>query len=368
MSGDERAPETRASAPESRASAERPKKRLDAPHVRGVQSRGPRLFEKAAIVAYRAGTWLMSRLPVAVARAIVSFVLQASFFLVPRKRRYVNDNFAHILGRPASSLEVKRKAYAAYRSYARYVVELMRLPRMTNDQAAALVDTSTLLPLEAYWKSTGKGLILTSAHIGNLEGVARGTARHGWPVSSLGDDTSFPELFALLRQQRRDWGVNLIPWRNLRDMYGVLKRKEILALIIDWGYRPDGVPVRLFGAWTTLPAGPAALAAKTGAPIVHIAIRRSDDRQGFVLTYGDPIIVASNDEAEIRRATQAIADALAATIAAAPEDWYSFKPLWPSTDEEKAALAARAAAEGRSGGSGAEGSGAEGSGALAPAG
>ena len=126
-------------------------------------------------------------------------------------------------------------------------------------------------------------------------------------------------------------------------MYGVLKRKEILALIIDWGYRPDGVPVRLFGAWTTLPAGPAALAAKTGAPIVHIAIRRSDDRQGFVLTYGDPIIVASSDEAEIRRATQAIADALAATIAAAPEDWYSFKPLWPSTDEEKAALAARAA-------------------------
>ena len=82
----------------------------------------------------------MSRLPVAVARAIVSFLLQASFFLVPRKRHYVNDNFAHILGRPASSLEVKRKAYAAYRSYARYVVELLRLPRMTNDQAAALVD------------------------------------------------------------------------------------------------------------------------------------------------------------------------------------------------------------------------------------
>ena len=75
----------------------------------------------------------MSRLPVAVARAIVSFLLQASFFLVPRKRHYVNDNFAHVLGLPASSLEVRRKAYAAYRSYARYVVELMRLPRMTND-------------------------------------------------------------------------------------------------------------------------------------------------------------------------------------------------------------------------------------------
>jgi lauroyl/myristoyl acyltransferase len=76
---------------------------------------------------------------------------------------------------------------------------------------------------------------------------------------------------------------------------------------------------------------------------VHIAIRRSEDRKRFLVTYSDPITVASTDEREIRRATQAVADALAATIAAAPEQWYSFKPLWPSTPEEKAALEARAA-------------------------
>jgi lauroyl/myristoyl acyltransferase len=322
--------------------AGKPRKALQAPHKRRDRGLGPRPLEKVAIVAYRAGTWLMGRLPVAIARATISFLLQASFFLVPRKRRYVNDNFAHILGRSPTSLEVRRKAYAAYRSYARYVVELMRLPRLTNDQAMALVDTSTLLPLEAYWKSTGKGLILTSAHIGNLEAVARGIARHGWPIAAIADDTSFPELFDLLRKQRRDWGVELIPWRNLRDLFGVLKRNEILALIIDWGYRPDDVPVRLFGAWTTLPAGPAVLAAKTGASIVQVAVRRSDDRKRFLVTYSDPITVASTDPAEIRRATQAIADALGATIAAAPEQWYSFKPMWPSTAEEKAALEARA--------------------------
>jgi KDO2-lipid IV(A) lauroyltransferase len=337
------------------------RKALQAPHRRKDRGLGPRPLEKLAIVAYRAGMWLMSRLPVPVARGIVSFLLQASFFLVPRKRRYVNDNFAHILGRPPSSLEVRRKAYAAYRSYARYVVELLRLPRMTNDQAAALVDTSTLLPLEAYWKASGKGMILTSAHIGNLEAVARGIARHGWPIAAIADDTSFPELFDLLKRQRRDWGVELIPWRNLRDLFGVLKRREILALIIDWGYRPDDVPVRLFGAWTTLPAGPAMLAAKTGAPIVQVAVRRSEDGRRFLVTYSDPILVASTEDAEIRRATQAVADALGAAIAAAPEQWYSFKPLWPSTEEEMAALALRAHTETGPAGS-------EGSGALAPAG
>ena len=316
-------------------------KALGAPVAR--TGRGPRPVEKAAIYAYRTGAWLMGRLPVPVARGIVSLVLQASFVLWPKKRRYVNDNFGHVLGRPATSLEVRRKAFAAYRSYARYVVELMRLPRLTNDEAAALVDTSTLMPLEDYWKASGKGLILTTAHIGNLEGVARGIARHGWPIDAIADDSSFPELFDLLRRQRAAWGVDLIPWRNLRELYGVLKRNEILALIIDWGYRPEDVPVRLFGSWTTLPAGPAALAAKTGASIVHIAIRRSDDGKRFLVTYSDPVVVASSEPAEIQRATQAVADALAATIAAAPEQWYSFKPLWPATEAEQAALAERAA-------------------------
>jgi phosphatidylinositol dimannoside acyltransferase len=316
-------------------------KGLGAPVARS--NRGPRPIEKSAIYAYRAGAWLMGRLPIPIARGVVSLLLQASFVLWPRKRRYVNDNFGHVLGRPATSLEVRRKALAAYRSYARYVVELMRLPRLTNDQAEALVDTSTLLPLETYWKESGKGLILTTAHIGNLEGVARGIARHGWPIAAIADDSSFPELFDHLRQQRKAWGVELIPWRNLRELYGWLKRREILALIIDWGYRPEDVPVRLFGAWTTLPAGPAALAAKTGAAIVHIAIRRSEDRQRFIVTYSDPILVSSTEPAEIQRATQAVADALAATIAAAPEQWYSFKPLWPATEAEQAALAERAA-------------------------
>ena len=306
--------------------------------------RGPRPVEKLAIYGYRAGMWLMSRLPVPVARVIVSFFLQLSFVLWPKKRRYVNDNFAHVLGKPASSLEVRRKAYAAYRTYARYVVELMRLPRLSNEKAADLVDTSSLLELEAYWKASGKGLILTTAHIGNLEGVARGIARHGWPISSLGDDSAFPELFELLRAQRREWGINLIPWRNLREMFGVMRRNEILALIIDWGYRADDVPVRLFDAWTTLPIGPAAIAAKTGAPIVHFAIRRAPDGRSYELTHGDPIFVSSSEPAELQRATQAIADQLAATIAAAPEQWYSFKPQWPPTEAEKAALAERVAA------------------------
>ncbi len=161
-------------------------------------------------------------------------------------------------------------------------------------------------------------------------------------MSAVADDSTFPELFELLREQRARWSVSLVPWRNLREVFGVLRRAEILALLIDWGYRSDGVPVRLFDAWTTLPAGPAVLSARTGAPILHVSVRRTE--HGFRVTPSPIIRVASTEPAEILRASQALAAALEATIVAAPEQWYSFKPLWPAEEDEARSLAERAAA------------------------
>jgi hypothetical protein len=42
----------------------------------------------------------------------------------------------------------------------------------------------------------------------------------------------------------------------------------------------------------------------------------------------------------LQRATQQIADALEQMVAVAPEQWYTFKPVWPETAQEKAELAA----------------------------
>ena len=104
--------------------------------------------------------------------------------------------------------------------------------------------------------ASSKGLIFVACHVGNNEAIAAGVGARGWPLSGLADDSTFPELFEHLKEERSRWGSTVIPWRNLREVYGVLRRQEMLALLVDWGYRPDDIPVRLFGAWTTLPAGP----------------------------------------------------------------------------------------------------------------
>ena len=316
-------------------------RRLEAPHRRRGSS--PRIVERLAVVGYRATSWLLAVLPPGPAAAVIGRVSQLSYLLWGTKRRWSNRNFGHVLGLPPDHPRVRAAAMRAYRGYGRYLVELMRLPTLPPDVLAARVPDLDADEVKRLWREApgGGGLIFAVAHVGNNEAVAAAIASHGMPISVVADDTSFPEIFDILRRQRESWGISVIAWRNLREIFGVLRRREMLALLVDWGYRSDGIPVQLFGAWTALPSGPATLAAKTGSRILPIAIRRRPD-DTFLVTFPDPIDVSSTDPAELQRATQAMADALAATIAPAPDQWYSFKPIWPATDDEAADLERRA--------------------------
>jgi len=317
-------------------------RRLEAPHRRGGAT-SPRIVERLAVLGYRTIAWLLSVLPPVLAAAVIGRGSQLSYLLWPTKRRWSNRNFAHVLGLSPDHPRVRALALRAYYEYGRYLVELMRLPSLPADEVAAMVPALDALEVKRLWRETpgGGGLIFVVAHVGNNDAVAASIARHEMPISVVADDSSFPEIFEMLRRERESWGVSVIAWRNLREIYKVLRRREMLALLVDWGYRSDGIPVRLFGAWTALPAGPATLAAKTGSRILPITIRRERDGT-FTVSWPPPIDVATADPAALQRATQAMADALATTIAAAPEQWYSFKPIWPSDPVETADLERRA--------------------------
>jgi len=298
------------------------------------------VVEKTAVAAYAVAVWIVAHVPARLARWVIATASQAGYLAWPTRRGWSNANFGRVAGLPSDDRRVRRLALHAYREYATYLVEVMRLEGLSIDEAVARVVQTDLDRIEGIWRSSPGGLIFVLGHVGNNEAVAAGVANRGWPISVVADDSSFPEMFERFRRLREAWGIHVIPWRNLREIYAVLKRREMLALLIDWGYRADGVPVRLFGAWTTLPAGPASLAAKTSSRILPVAIRRGDDGM-FHVKFSTTISVASSADADIARATQEIATALEATIGAAPEQWYSFKPMWPPTAEEAAEVAAR---------------------------
>jgi len=316
-------------------------RKLEAPHRR--LEPGSRLLERGVVLGYRLIAWVVAHIPPRLPRFLIARGAQVSYLLWPSKRRFSNANFAHVLGLPPGDRRVRWAAMGAYGEYARYVVEMMRLPHLPAHAAADLIPYVDLDAVEPIWKGARGGLIFTLGHIGNPEAIAPAIASRGWPTNVLADDSAFPELFELFRKQRERWGVHVIPWRNLREIYGVLRRREMLGLLIDWGYREDGIPVRMFGSWTTLPAGPATLAAKTHSRILPVAIRRRDDGKTFHAEPFEAFEVPSSSPADLLAATQRIADCLEQSIAAAPDQWYSFKPMWPATPEEAAALERRAA-------------------------
>jgi KDO2-lipid IV(A) lauroyltransferase len=292
------------------------------------------------VAAYRGGSWILGQLPLEPSVRIGGWISDALYRLWPEKRRYVRANAARILALPPVDPRVDALGRAVFRNQVRWVLEGMHLVRMTNAEHVAMFTGEGPDRLHEAWLASS-GVILAGLHIGNGEVAAAALAGRGWPVHYLADDTAYDELFERFVAQRRAWGIEVIRWRNLREVYRVLRDGKILGLLVDWGYRPDGQPVRFLGSWTTLPSGPAILAARTGATVVPFwTIRRPDGT--FLGEVGDPILVASAEPAEIARATQAIADALEVAVRQAPEQWCVFKPIWPDDPVEEAALAERA--------------------------
>ena len=308
-----------------------------------------RARERSAVHGYRAAAAAISRVPVGVSLPIGRAVFVSSYFAWPKKRRIILSNASHVLSLPPSDRRVRHLARRIYATYARFVIELMRLPSLPDDEPTRLVrgggerGEESFVRLFERQRAEGRGLIAVSAHIGSIDLLAGAFALRGLPAYGLADDSGYPELFEEMNAQRRRWGIGVIPWRNLRRVFQALREPAVVGLVVDWGYRPDGIPVRLFGEWTTLPAGPAMLAAKTGAAIVPVVCRRQSDGT-YEASHYDPIEVADSSPTEMQRATQAIALAIEDMIATAPEQWYSFKPIWPESAAEKAELAARVAA------------------------
>jgi lauroyl/myristoyl acyltransferase len=321
-----------------------PHRRTDRGRLVGV---GSRAWERFVVFVFRAVSFLLVRVPLRISEPIARVGFIAGYYLWPAKRQIIKRNAAHVLGLPVSHRDVAGLAHGVYGTYARFSIEVMRMPGLPADEPMRLMRRDgehhdRFLALCRQCQQDGRGIIAVSGHIGSIEVFAGAYANEGLPTYGLADDSAFPELFELLNRSRARWGVTIIPWKKLREIFRVMRTPAILGMVVDWGYRSDDLPVKLFGSWTTLPAGPATLAARTNALIVPVVARRLGDGRYTPIMY-DPIEVPDSSPAALAAATQSIAEALEDMVAHAPEQWYTFKPMWPATEAETTELGRRAA-------------------------
>jgi len=290
---------------------------------------------------YLAAERVISSLPRGLVLPAASAVGNVAYDLAGGKRQLIRENLARPIGRASDDPVVGRAARRAFRNYAKYLVDMMRIGDLSEIEAARLVRIENVEILKSA-RAEGRGVLLCTVHVGGMDLIGPGLKLTGESLHVVADDTTYGRLYDHLAAQRAKQHIFLIGWRNLRGLFRTLRAGGNLVLFCDGGYRRGDVPVELCGEPTTLPLGPATLAAKTGAPILPVACRRDPD-EGFT-TRGLPLIhCAGNEPAEIFRASQALADALTAVITADPGQWYLFRPVWPQTDQDR--RTARAALE-----------------------
>jgi KDO2-lipid IV(A) lauroyltransferase len=252
---------------------------------------------------------------------------------------------ATVLGSSAADPAVRRLARKSMRNYLKYLVEFLELPTMTSgDHVIASMKIVGLEHLEGAL-ARGKGVVLASAHFGTIEvGGLR-----------LADFTDFHAVYdtfrpayldRLIQRKRREKGIDLVPANNVRAMLKVLRGGGTLTVLFD---RPvelaRGVPVRFFGRQTAVPAGPAVLAMKTGATIVPVYMFRQPDRsfESVVFPPIDPPDTGDR-ERDIQQIMQKLVDTMQTVVRERPDQWYMFRPMWPSLPSP--ALSGREAATG----------------------
>jgi KDO2-lipid IV(A) lauroyltransferase len=179
----------------------------------------------------------------------------------------------------------------------------------------------------------GDGVIVAMPHLGAWEWAAFWlTACQRVDVTTVVEPVEPPELADWFVGLREELGMEIVPLGpdSGTRVARALSAGRLLSLVCDRDIAGGGVEVEFFGEMTTLPAGPATLALRSGAPLLTAAcIFDGDGHRGIVRPPIDTTRRGRLRE-DVARITQVLAYELEELIRLAPEQWHLLQPNWPS--------------------------------------
>jgi lauroyl/myristoyl acyltransferase len=270
--------------------------------------------------------------PVADATAYLTGTAVAQF--AGDRRVIVERNLRRVLP-DLRGRELRHCVNEVYRSYARYYVESFRLPTL----APAVIERQfTVEGFEHVEASIARGVgpILALPHLGGWEWAAFWlTLAPKVRVTAVAEALEPPELFTWFTELRESLGMQVVPLGPGAGaaVMRAIRACDVVCLLCDRFLEGSSVEVEFFGERTVLPAGPATLALRTGAPLLPTAVYfRGDSHHGVVR----PPVQAERRgslRSDVQRVTQDLAHELERLIRLAPEQWHLLQPNWPSDYE-----------------------------------
>lgn len=278
---------------------------------------------------YRLGSVVLPRVPARMGYALCDAIAAVAWHLGNGVRANIQHNLRQILGDSVSRAELVRRSRATVRYLTYNYFDLFRLPRLSDAEVGRLVHIEGWEHVEAAL-AEGRGVVMTSAHYGNIEIVLYAMLLRGVDIVIPVERIDPPQLFEFVTTLRMSKGLRLIPIDGpLLEMYRTLRRGGVVGVAADRDITASGSPTSFFGAQTPMPDGHIRLALRTGAPLVLGFSRRRPDftyHAYFLPPYHLPR--QGSTEERVAAGMRYVIRNLEQAIAAAPEQWTITTPIW----------------------------------------
>jgi KDO2-lipid IV(A) lauroyltransferase len=247
---------------------------------------------------------------------------------------------------PAERRAIARKMFA---HFGRLLAVLLKFSTMTRARMLELVEfegEERVVNAHAF----GRGVLLFTGHFGFWEINALVHALAIRPIAVLARPLDNPLLHALLESVRTTTGNTVIYRRGaIRRVLRALAANQAVAILIDQHiHSADAVYVEFFNRPAATTSALAALALRTGAPVVPVfALPLPDGR--FRMVYEHAVDPPAGDGPEaIRDFTQRCTDVLEMYVRRYPELWLWMHRRWrdvPASAERVPGMFPRASRE-----------------------
>ncbi len=311
---------------------------------------------KAFAFAWRHGR----RLPEPLTRFVAMTAADVAWALHGGGVRQLERNLARV--RPGMSRRaLRRLSRRGMRSYMRYYREVFTLPGATPEQITARARIEGYDNLTQFLGgSLSPALALT--HQGNWDLAGAYASLNIAPVLTVAERLEPPQLFEDFLALRESLGISILALGDegvFRELVRAAGRPGvIIPLLADRDLTSKGVEVDLFGERARVAAGPAALAAATGTPLIPVGIfyerltgvrrKTAGTPWGIVLRFLPPVTVPEGlpRGEQVTALTQGWVDAVSVSLAEHPEDWHMLQKVFiADLDPERYARTRAAAGE-----------------------
>jgi KDO2-lipid IV(A) lauroyltransferase len=296
-----------------------------------------RLLHRVEYAAVMAARGLMRRLPMSVAIAAGTALGRAFHAFDRTHRRLAMSNLeAAFPGRPAA----ERAAIARdmFEHFGRLLTVLLKFSTMQPEEMLARVEFEGEERVRAA-HALGRGVLLFTGHFGywEINALVHALALH--PMSVLARPLDNPLLHDLLERVRGRTGNAVIYRRGaVRRVLRALAANQAVAVLIDQHIQTaDAVYVDFFNRRAATTSALAALAIRTGAPVIPVfALPLPGGR--FRMVYEHAVDPPSANAADpLRDFTQRCTDVLEMYVRRYPGLWLWMHRRWRDGDAEHGA-------------------------------